>query len=293
LEEIAEERRVPLEKYLEYVINIEAVYSKMEAHVFFELYRSLDPIKKTVIIALPDTDFDVTQASVTWKILKSTGINVAFATEHGAKPTPNSLQLQKANFSGTMVTLHPAFEARRYFFEMEQDPSFSAPIPFSNIEPDRYAGMVVVGGHFEGVRPYLENTVLQSKILLFWKYHRPLGAIAQGILILAHAKDPATSLSLLYNSKTTSYPKYLEYWSQYTPFWTQGPLYQIPAELEVQQALASPLHYFPGPTSFSKDSLFTPSGFFCQDDRYLSAGWEGDCYTFAKQFSKMVREENK
>jgi len=65
----------------------------------------------------------------------------------------------------------------------------------------------------------------------------------------------------------------------------------IPIEEEVNQALSSPLLYLPVPTSFTKDTLFTQSSGFLglDDNRYLSAGWEGDCYTFAKEFCKLIR----
>lgn len=37
-------------------------------------------MEKTVLIPIPSTDFDPTEVSVPWKILKAAGVKVIFAT---------------------------------------------------------------------------------------------------------------------------------------------------------------------------------------------------------------------
>ena len=39
-----------------------------------------------ILLPLPDTDFDVTEVAVPWKLLVEAGHEVVFATEAGATP---------------------------------------------------------------------------------------------------------------------------------------------------------------------------------------------------------------
>ena len=39
---------------------------------------------RSVLVPLPDRDFDVTEVAVPWKLLSERGIDLVFATEEGA-----------------------------------------------------------------------------------------------------------------------------------------------------------------------------------------------------------------
>lgn len=41
---------------------------------------------KRILIPLPDRDFDTTEVSVPWRLLKDAGHEVIFATERGKRP---------------------------------------------------------------------------------------------------------------------------------------------------------------------------------------------------------------
>ena len=42
---------------------------------------------RSVLVPLPDRDFDVTEVAVPWKLLSERGVDVVFATEEGEVPT--------------------------------------------------------------------------------------------------------------------------------------------------------------------------------------------------------------
>ena len=48
---------------------------------------------RTVLVPLPDRDFDVTEVAVPWKIYTEAGHRVVFATEAGAVPAPDPLHI--------------------------------------------------------------------------------------------------------------------------------------------------------------------------------------------------------
>jgi len=63
-------------------LNIDDVYYNFLTQVFFEFYREKAANSaKSVLMILPEYDYDPTEVSVCWKVLTSSGINVVFATE--------------------------------------------------------------------------------------------------------------------------------------------------------------------------------------------------------------------
>jgi putative intracellular protease/amidase len=288
IKEVAAERKGPLQKYLSYLFTVPELIRLDSFKIFFEVYRSNpgQKIRKTVVMPLPEHDFDLTETAVTWKILKANGIKVVFASEAGAVAIANPLQLQKPGLT-TVAVLLPAFEARRYYMEMEKDQSFQQPIPYAEIVPDRCVGMVLVGGNSTNLKHYLECKILQSKVQEFWALKRPIGAIGQGVLIMARTTDPTTKQPLIHSKKTTCYPKIAEMIGKYNPF-TGANIYVESSEEEILRSLSDPSLFQPQQPSLTLDTLFSESNGYCQDEWYLSSGWEGDSYCFAKMFAKMV-----
>ena len=93
---------------------------------------------------------------------------------------------------------------------MTQDASFQHPIPYVEIDPDRHLAILLPGGHASGVRPYLENRILQDRVLRLWQQGKLVGAICHGVLVLARTINPETGRSILYGRKVTALPRSLD-----------------------------------------------------------------------------------
>jgi len=285
IKEIAVERKKPLENYLNYLFSVPSIVNQNQFKIFFETYRTQTMTNKKVLIPLPERDFDLTQVAVLWKILKANGIKVEFASELGATSIVNPDHLKKPDLLNVSM-FYPAFEPRRYFMELEKDPSFNSPVPFSEINANEYTGMVLIAGNTANVKHYLECKLLQSKVQDFWALKRPLGAIGQAVLIMVRTVDINAKHPLIHYKRTTCYPKLIEFVGKLNPFGSSS-IYIETVEDEVIRQLSGP-QFFNTSRDVFWDSLFDLNGFTCQDDWYLSARWEGDAYTFSTAFTKMI-----
>jgi putative intracellular protease/amidase len=240
-----------------------------------------------VLMPVPDLDFDVTEASVPWKLLTRAGHEVVFATERGGA----AAAADKLLLDGSLGKLGPGAEPRAWYDEMATAPAFARPIAWAAIDPGAFDGLILPGGHAPGMRQYLGSAELQGKVAAFWRTGRPVGAICHGVLVLARTIDPATGKSVLADVRTTCLPKYMERGAWLLTRWKLGRYYRtydIYVEDEVRAALASPREQFArGPLTLSKrGSDGDDAGAFVVDDgRYVSARWPGDAYLFARRFA--------
>jgi putative intracellular protease/amidase len=241
----------------------------------------------TVLIPVPDHDFDVTEVAVPWKLLTRAGHRVRFATEGGSSAPAADQRLLDGVIFGQ---LGAAAEPKAFYAEMRADAEFRAPIAWADIEPGEYDGLILPGGHAPRMRQYLGSETLRSNVAEYWALGRPVGAICHGVLVLARTRDPATGRSLLHGRRTTCLPKYMERAAFVTTAWRLGRYYRTyPAyvEDEVRDALQSPADFERGPRALSKRGTETDDGpaFAVEDGNYVSARWPGDAYLFAKRFA--------
>ncbi len=239
----------------------------------------------SVLIPLPDRDFDVTEVAVPWKVLTRAGHRVVFATERGgAPPAADPLLLSGVLFG----KLGAEPEAKSFYEELTREPAFRSPAAWGSLEPGAFDGLVLPGGHAPGMRQYLGSEPLQRLVAEFWGLGRPVGAICHGVLLLARARDPATGASVLAGARTTCLPGYMERIAYYTTFWKLGRYYRTYrayVEDEVRAALGSPARFERGPFGLSRRGTDADDGpaFVVEDGRYVSARWPGDAYLFAKR----------
>jgi putative intracellular protease/amidase len=241
----------------------------------------------TVLIPLPDRDFDVTEVAVPWRMLTRVGHVVRFATEHGGDAPAADPRLLEGVIFGQ---LGAAAEPKAFYAQMQMDEEYRAPLAWADIEPDELGGLILPGGHAPGMRQYLGSQMLRRKVARYWGLGRPVGAICHGVLVLARTCDPTTGHSLLFGRRTTCLPKYMERSAYLATAWRLGRYYRTyPAyvEDEVRAALRDPADFAPGPRVLSKRGTATDDGpaFVVEDDNYLSARWPGDAYLFAKRFA--------
>jgi putative intracellular protease/amidase len=238
-----------------------------------------------VLVPLPDTDFDVTEVAVPWKLLREAGHDVVFATERGgAPPACDPLLLSGVLFG--QLGAEP--EPKAFYAEMERAPELVAPIAWSSIDPRDFHALLLPGGHAPGMRQYLGSAELQQKIASFWKTGKPVAAVCHGVLPLARSIDPDTGKSVLFGAKTTCLPKYMERSAYFLTAWKLGRYYRTYdayVEDEVRAALAAPEDFVRGPRALVSRGTRADDGpaFVVEDGRYVSARWPGDAYLFAKK----------
>jgi putative intracellular protease/amidase len=243
-----------------------------------------------ILIPLPDQDFDVTEVAVPWKRLTEAGHEVVIATERpGIAPAADPRLLDGVVFG----KLGAEAEPRQSYQQMVADPRFRGVVSWQELVATDYDGLLLAGGHAEGMRQYLGSQVLQSKVAEFWQLGRPVAAICHGPLVLARAQDPASGRSVLHGRRTTCLPKYMERSAHLLTAWRLGRYYRTyPAyvEDEVTAALASPSDFQRGPRTLSRRDTATDHrpAFVVEDGNYLSARWPGDAHLFADRFLSML-----
>lgn len=237
----------------------------------------------TVLMPLPDLDFDVTEAAVPWKLLTEAGHRVVVATERGGTPACDPLLLTGVVFGKLGARPEPI----AFYRELERAPEFLAPVRWDACSAGEIDALLLAGGHAPGMRQYLGSERVQALTAEMFSAGKPVAAICHGVLVAARART-AEGRSVLYGKRTTCLPKYMERSAYLATFWRRGRYYRTYPEYvedEVRAALASPEHFERGPRELSQRGTRQDDrhAFVVEDGAYLSARWPGDAYLFAKR----------
>ncbi len=234
-----------------------------------------------ILMPLPDYGFDPSESAIPWKACSSRGWQVIFSTETGSIP-----QCDENKLTGPLPGLLTASNtARSAYQQMIHDPSYQHPIPYLDIVPAEFAGLLLPGGDALTTRQYLESTILQSKVLLFWQLKKLIGAICHGVLVLARTHDPQTGDSILYGHKVSALPKTLDRLAYHFDEWLLKRgyiMYPQCVEDEVRTCLEHPGDLADGP------SFFTP--YVISDDNLVTARWYLDAELFGERFAQMLQQ---
>jgi putative intracellular protease/amidase len=242
--------------------------------------------KKRVWIPLPDRDFDVTEVAVPWRMLVDAGHEVVFATEHGdVTPAADPLLISGVLFG----KLGAAEEPLRFYRDLGKFPAFQTPVAWGSLDVTTFDGVLLPGGHAQGMKQYLGNGPLREKIAAFWRLDRAVGAICHGVLVLARTRT-TEGKSIISKRRTTCLPKYMERTAHLMTSWKLGNYYRTYdafVEDEVRAALVAPESQFErGPRVLTTRGTMTDDSetFVVRDARYVSARWPGDAYAFSRAF---------
>ncbi len=245
----------------------------------------------TILIPLPDHDFDPTETGVPWRILSQHGHRVVFATPAGkvARADPRMITGEGLGiFAALMKADHNGLLA---YEEMSEREEFRHPIRYSDIYPEELDGLILPGGHAKGMRELLESNQLQLLVAGFFARNQPVGAICHGVLLAARSRA-MDGRSVLYGKRTTAVTKLMELTAWVLTCLYLGDYYRTyptTVEDEVRAALAAPEHFVRGPISMVRDSPNNLAiGFTVRDGNYLSARWPGDAHRFANEFAFML-----
>jgi putative intracellular protease/amidase len=86
---------------------------------------------------LPDRGFDPTEAAVPWRLLTQAGNDVVFATEQGGvAPAADPIALEGFVFGQFGADAEP----KRFYTELERDPSFVRPHSWEMLDAGSFDG---------------------------------------------------------------------------------------------------------------------------------------------------------
>jgi protease I len=246
----------------------------------------------TLLMPLPDSDFDPTESGVPWRTMRDHGHRVVFATPSGRTARADPKMVTGEGLGILSPLLKADANGRSAYLEMEQsDAGFRRPISYGEIRAADFDGLILTGGHAPGMRVYLGSGVLQSAVGDFFAQKKPVGAICHGVLLAARSSfHPGKSV--LYGKKTTALTKQMELIAWRLTRLYLGDYYRTYAttvEDEVRSALARPEDFITGPLPLRRDSAARLGvGFTVRDGEYLSARWPGDAHRFAAEFAAMI-----
>jgi putative intracellular protease/amidase len=244
-----------------------------------------------VLVPLPDTDFDVTEVAVPWKLLREAGHEIVFATEAGRTgpvPACDPLLLTGVVFG----KLGARADAVACYRELESSEELTRPRAWSEVRVEEHDALFLPGGHAPGMRQYLGSLEVSALITAFFATPKPIAAICHGVLAAARAKQ-ADGTSVLHGVRTTCLPKYMERAAYFSTFWRRGRYYRTYpkyVEEEVCEALAKPEDFLRGPRELSQRGTREDdrAAFVVEDGRYLSARWPGDAWLIGKKLTERL-----
>jgi putative intracellular protease/amidase len=283
----------------------------------------------TVLIPIPDTDFDPTEVAVSWHVLTERGHAVVFSTESGRPAVADDIMVTGRGLDfwsrmpglGRVVVvglfLRANRDAREAYARMVASAEYQRPIAWADASLDDVDCLLLPGGHrARGMRSYIDSDILHCLVLDAFGRGMLVAAICHGVLLAARTVDPQTGRSVLYGHKTTALTWQLERraWqlARVTRFWDRDyyrtyperpgdPEGYMSVEAEVTRALENPgdfrnvepgsPHFRAKTSGMARDTATDARPAFIVDDgRYISARWPGDAHTFAATVSDRLAD---
>jgi putative intracellular protease/amidase len=282
----------------------------------------------TVLIPIPDRDFDPTEVAVSWRVLTDNGHRVIFATESGTAGVADDIMVTGRGLDiwsalpvlGSIPLIGLALRAnkngRDAYAAMVGSDEYRHPVSWSAATLDGADALLLPGGHrARGMRSYIDSDVLQRLVVEAFTRGMIVAAICHGVLLAARSVDPSTGRSVLYGRKTTSLTWAMERlaWrlTRITRFWDPDyyrtyseqpgqPGGYMSVQSEVTRALKDPTdfrdvargtpHWRLKSSGMARDTATDSRPAFVVDDgNYMSARWPGDTHTFAGVVSDKLR----
>ncbi|MDR3657507.1 MAG: type 1 glutamine amidotransferase domain-containing protein [Mycobacterium sp.] len=281
----------------------------------------------TVLIPIPDRDFDPTEVAVSWRVLVRNGHRVVFATECGSPGAADDVMVTGRGLDvwsalpvvGAIpligLVLRANADGCRAYRDMVRSAEFAHPVSWDRASLDGIDALLLPGGHrARGMRSYIDSDVLHRLVVNAFARGILVAAICHGVLLAARSVDPATGRSVLYGRRTTALTWAMEglAWrlTRITRFWDPDyyrtyteepgqPAGYMSVQSEVSRALANPAdfrdvvrgspHWRLKSSGMARDTATDSRPAFVVDDgNYVSARWPGDTQTFATVVSQKL-----
>jgi putative intracellular protease/amidase len=282
----------------------------------------------TVLVPIPDRDFDPTEVAVSWRVLTRDGHRVVFATETGTPGVADDIMVTGRGLDawsalpvlGTIplvgLMLRANKDGRSAYRDMLGSAEYQHPVSWGQATLDGVDALLLPGGHrARGMRSYIDSDILQRLVVDAFGRGIVVAAICHGVLLAARSVDPATGRSVLYGRKTTALTWAMERlaWrlTRLTRFWDRDyyrtyseepgqPGGYMSVQSEVTRALKDPTdfcdvvrgspHWLLKSSGMVRDTATDSRPAFVVDDNsYVSARWPGDTHTFAAVLSRQLK----
>jgi putative intracellular protease/amidase len=282
----------------------------------------------TVLIPIPDRDFDPTEVAVSWRVLTDNGHRVVFATESGKPAAADDIMVTGRGLDvwsalpvlGAIPVIGLALRAnkdgRAAYRDMLRSAEFQHPVHWTQASLEGIDALLLPGGHrARGMRSYIDSATLQRLVVDAFTRGMTVAAICHGVLLAARSTDPATGHSVLYGRKTTAltWAQERTAWrlTRFTRFWDPNyyrtyteepgqPGGYMSVQSEVTRALKDPADFRDVERGSPRWRLKTSGmvrdtatdsrpAFVVDDGTYLSARWPGDTHTFATVLSQKLK----
>lgn len=248
---------------------------------------------KKILIPLPSFDFDPTECAVPWKYLIDNGVEVVFATPNGQEAVCDQRMLNGNGLGLLTGLLRADAPSQKNYQELKNSTEFKHPKKWSEVDSKNYDGVILPGGHAQGMKEYLESSQLQKIVSEFFKSDKAVGAICHGV-VLAGRSNLENGKSVLHGKKTTALlnTQELSAWAL-TCLWLGSYYRTYPqtVEAEVKSKLESPKDFIKGPMPLKRDQFDKLQyGFTVVDGNYVSARWPGDAHKFAVDFLDLLKK---
>lgn len=281
----------------------------------------------TVLIPVPDRDFDPTEVAVSWKVLTRSGHRVIFATESGTPGVADDIMVTGRGLDiwsalpllGAIpligLLLRANSDGRNSYRDMVQSNEFRHPLTWAAASLDGVDALLLPGGHrARGMRSYIDSDALHRLVVAAFARGLVVAAICHGVLLAARSIDPGTGRSVLYGRKTTALTWAMERsaWrlTRFTRLWDRDyyrtyteepgqPAGYMSVQSEVTRALEDPSdfrdvtrgspHWRRKTSGMARDTATDSRPAFVVDDGgYVSARWPGDTHTFATVLARKL-----
>jgi putative intracellular protease/amidase len=282
----------------------------------------------TVLIPVPDRDFDPTEVAISWHVLTANGHRVVFATQSGTPGVADDIMvtgrgldvwsafpvLRAITIVGRMLRANK--DARRAYQNMLCSVEYQHPALWTETTLDGIDALLLPGGHrARGMRTYIDSDTLHRLVVEAFARGLMVAAICHGVLLAARSVDPATGRSVLYGRRTTALTwalertawrltRHIRYWDpDYYRTYTEEsgqPTGYMSVQSEVTRALKNPAdfcdvvrgsrHWWIKTSGIARDTETDSRPAFVVDDGpYISARWPGDTHTFATVLSQKLK----
>jgi putative intracellular protease/amidase len=246
-----------------------------------------------ILMPLAQTDFDPSEAAITWQVLREAGLELRFATPRGEPAGADARMLSGRGLGPWKRWLMARRDARDAYAAMLRDAAYRNPLSYDAVAADKVDVLILPGGHAPGMRPYLESPVLQRLVAQVVAADKPLAAICHGVLLAARSAR-GDGRSVLYGKRCTCLLR-----SQELAAWTLtrawlGSYYRTYPHTTTQDEVISRLRaredFLPGPVPLLRDTPQQPRrGFVVVDGKLITARWPGDAYAFGAAICRMLR----
>jgi len=246
-----------------------------------------------VLVPLPQTDFDPTEAAIPWRLLTEAGFEVRFATPDGRPASADSVMVTGRGLGPAKSILRADARGRDAYARLVEDPAFNRPLAYQDMRMADFSCLHLPGGHAPGMKELLESPAVHRVIADFFAANKPVAAVCHGVVAVSRSRTEDLT-PVLRGRKTTALPERMELaaW-RLTRRW-MGDYYRtypITVQAEVTVALGEPGDFLTGPRSLFRDSPHRLGrGFVVRDGNYVSARWPGDIHRYSRELIGMMRD---